>query len=190
MQALLGGTFDPPHVGHLVAAQAALELPGVDRVVFLVAGDPWRKTSHPSSLSPHPSGAKHRLAMTRLAIQDNTAFDLDDRETRRPGPTYTADTLAEFAAEGIERPFLLLGADALADLPHWHEPERIRDLSRIVVAPRPGDDLEDCPYPVLDMPRLAISSTDIRARVRAGRSIRYLVPDPVETYIEEHRLYR
>src|SRR5690606_12979425 len=141
--AILGGTFDPPHLGHLVVAETAREQLRVDQVLWLPAGDPWRKSS-PSS--PLPSPSHHRLAMVRLAIADNPAFAVDDREVRREGPTYTAETLEAMAAEGIQRPYLLLGADALADLPNWHRPDAIRDLARIVIAPRPGDNLAGVDY--------------------------------------------
>lgn len=189
MFALLGGTFDPPHIGHLLAAESALALPGCKRVAFLPAGDPYRKA--PSAASGDaPSPVVHRVAMTRLAIAGNPAFFLDEREVHRAGPTYTADTLQELAAEGTTRPYLVLGADALADLPHWRDPNRIREAAAIVIAPRPGVDLAGCPYPVLDMPAVAISSTDIRRRVRDGLSIRYLVPEEVASYIGQHWLYR
>ncbi len=187
--AILGGTFDPPHLGHLIAAQAALQLPGVDHVSFIPAGDPWRKTDpQPATRISQPSDAQHRLAMVTLAIAGNPAFSLDDREMRRPGSTYTVDTLEELAREGIDQPYLILGADAFADLPNWHRHDELPKLARIVIAPRPG--IEPPPgYPVLDMPALAISSTDIRRRLLAGLPIRYLVPDPVISYIHHHRLY-
>jgi nicotinate-nucleotide adenylyltransferase len=126
--------------------------------------------------------------MVRLAVADNPSFNVDDREVRRPGSTYTVDTLEELAREGFRQPYLILGADAFADLPNWHRHEELPKLARIVIAPRPG--IEPPPgYPVLDMPAIAISSTDIRRRLHAGLPIRYLVPDPVISYIHHHRLY-
>jgi nicotinate-nucleotide adenylyltransferase len=185
--AILGGTFDPPHIGHLVAGEAALQLPGCERVLFVPAGDPYRKAPAPGDAGP--TAAQHRVEMTRLAIADNPGFAVDVHEVTRTGATYTVDTLEVLAAQGVEHPYLVLGADALADMPHWREPARIAVMARIVVAPRPGYELADCPYVVLDMPALAVSSTDIRRRVAEGRSVRYLVTPPVEAYIREHRLY-
>jgi nicotinate-nucleotide adenylyltransferase len=127
--------------------------------------------------------------MTRLAIADNPRFAIDLREVERSGPTYTIDTLVALAAQGVDHPYLVVGPDALADMPHWHEPARIEAMARIVVAPRPGYDVADCPYPPLDMPALAVGSTDIRRRVGSGLSVRYLVAPAVEAYIREHGLY-
>ena len=189
MLAILGGTFDPPHVGHLIIAEAALALPGCERVTLMPAGDPYRKAPIDPNLDA-PSGAIHRLAMTKLAIAGNDAFVVDQRELQRPGPTYTADSLEALATDGMTQPYFIVGADALADMRHWSRPERIRALARIVVAPRPGVDLDGCPYPLLDMPALGVSSTDIRRRVRDGLSLRYLVPDAVAWYIRDHGLYR
>jgi nicotinate-nucleotide adenylyltransferase len=186
---LLGGTFDPPHAGHLVLAECARhQFSG--KVVFMPAGDPWRKTgAEPGSRRVSP--AEHRLAMTRLAVAGNDAFSVDDRETRREGPTYTVETLEELRAEGHGEIVLVLGADALDDLPNWHAPDRIRALATLAVAPRPGAvrRLEQ-DFIAVDMPPLAISATEIRERVATGRPIRYLVPDAVEGYIRQRRLYR
>lgn len=186
---LLGGTFDPPHIGHLILAECAAHQFG-GPVTFLPAGDPWRKTGSAiarAGVSP----AHHRLAMTGLAIAGNPAFLLDDRETRRGGPTYTADTLEEFHAEGHAEIILILGADALDDLPNWHEPERIRSLAIIAVAPRAGSSVPIQPSAIaVDMPPVTISATDLRQRIRSARPIRYMVPAAVEAYISEHGLYR
>jgi nicotinate-nucleotide adenylyltransferase len=133
--------------------------------------------------------AHHRLAMVSLAIATNPRFAVDDRELRREGPTYTVDTLEELAREGTDQPRLILGADALADMARWHRGDELPRLARIVIAPRPGASVPP-EYRRLDMPSMDVSSTDIRRRVREGRSIRYLVPDGVRDYIEEHRLYR
>ncbi len=134
--------------------------------------------------------------MTRLAIDGNDRFVIDEREIGRDGPTYTVDTLETLRAEGHGDIVLLLGQDAVADMPNWKQPERIRELATIAVAAKPlvagatgravnngGGD------PVVDMPPLAVSSTLIRERVREGKPIRYLVPDAVERYIAEHGLY-
>jgi len=191
---IVGGTFDPVHLAHLRLAEDARESFALDEVLFIPAGDPWRKSHR--SISP----AKHRLAMLELAVAGNVDFGISDIELRRSGPTYTADTLAALAAERLDDEFyFIVGVDALTDLPNWHEPERIVEHAILAVAPRelqelnvatlnvPGLAARIEPFP---MPRMDISSTDIRARVAAGRSIRYLVPAEVERYIAEHRLYR
>jgi nicotinate-nucleotide adenylyltransferase len=183
--ALLGGTFDPPHIGHLVLAECARAQFDATRVVFLPAGDPYRKRAR--IVSP----GEHRLAMTRLAVASNPAFSVDDREMRRSGPTYTVDTLEELHAEGTTNVILILGSDAVADMAHWKRPERIRELATIAVAAKPGATLrpEDAEA-VIAMPPLAISSSLIRARVALGEPVRYLAPDAVREYIEQHGLYR
>jgi nicotinate-nucleotide adenylyltransferase len=190
---VLGGTFDPVHTGHLVLAEHAREALGLDIVLFVPAGEPWRKSHR--TITP----AEHRLAMLRLAIEGNEAFGISDVELRREGPSYTADTLAALAGERLDDAFwFILGADALADLPNWHEPERIVQHAVLAVAPREAQDvnatvlnIEDlrARIELFDVPRLDISSTEIRARVGAGRSVRYLVPEAVARYIAEHALY-
>ena len=186
---VLGGTFDPVHLGHLRLAETAREQMGLDRVVFVPAGLPWRKAG--ASIAP----AGHRLSMLRLATACNPAFEVSDLEVAREGPSYTAETLEALAEAhpGAEL-FFLLGEDALADLPNWYQPERIRELATLAVARRPGEPVEaggsNGAVVWLEMPRLEISATEIRDRVRSGLSIRYLVPDAVEKYIREHGLYR
>ena len=197
---LLGGTFDPPHIGHLVLGECARVQFGAGRVFFIPAGDPWRKTaSAPAPLGAAPpehrdvTPVEHRVAMTRLAVASNPAFVVDEREVRRGGPSYTVDTLEELRAEGHRDLVLVLGPDALADLPNWREPERIIQLATLAVAPKPGSPPPVGPVPphiTIDMPPLAVSSTVLRERVAAGKPIRYLVPEEVERYIHEHGLYR
>lgn len=192
---ILGGTFDPVHIGHLVLAQAALEQLALDEVLFVPAGEPWRKAHRAIS------DAEHRVAMLRLAIAGNDGFGLSDIELRRDGPTYTADTLASLAGERLDDAFwFIVGADALTDMPNWHEPERIVRHAMLAVAPRDAQEVNVAALNIdgltadriaqFDAPRLAISSTDIRERIASGRSVRYLVPDGVRAYIEEHKLYR
>ena len=203
---VLGGTFDPVHTGHLILAEHAAEGLGLDMVLFIPAGDPWRKEHKPAPAQP-------RLAMLKLAVEGNDRFGISDIELRRAGPTYTADTLETLAAERLDDEFwFIVGADALADLPNWHEPERILRHATLAVAPRPDElppaasiaasgrtlggagvtatlpGIEDriARFP---MPRIDISSTDIRARIAEGGGIRYLVPDAVRAYITHHRLY-
>ena len=191
---VLGGTFDPPHLGHLVLGECARVQLGLERVYFMPAGDPWRKAGS------GVTSASHRLAMTHLAIADNPDFHLDEREVERIGPTYTVDTLRELHAQGMDDVVLILGSDALADMPAWREPDVITALARLAVAPKGADAGEqawlaaqlglDAPPSVVEMPPLPVSSTLVRERVREGMSIRYLVPATVEEYIEAHGLYR
>lgn len=195
--ALLGGTFDPPHIGHLVLGECVRWQFDCDRVLFVPAGDPYRKTGTDTAENRRAAVAAPRivtpgalrLAMVRLAIAENSCFVADGREVARPGPTYTVDTLRELHAEGCEDLLLVLGSDALADLPNWREPGEIRRLARIVVAAKePG--AQTGPFERVEMPLLHISSTGIRARVAAGEPIRYLVPESVRQFIEHHGLYR
>jgi nicotinate-nucleotide adenylyltransferase len=197
---ILGGTFDPPHLGHLALAEEAREALGLERVVFVPAGRPWQKADR--AVTP----AEIRVEMVERATTGNPAFVVDRREVDRPGPTYTVDTLVELAAAapvGTEH-WLILSAEALAGLRTWRDPEGVLRLARLCVAPR-GVDL-DAAGPVADLlaavpaaadrivvldgPRLAISSTAIRDRVAAGRSIRYLVPDGVIEVVTRYALYR
>ena len=181
---LFGGTFDPPHMGHLVLADSAQEKFG-GSVLFLPAGDPWRKTSRVVA------SAAHRLAMTELAADTNPNFAVDAREVNRSGPSFTVDTLDAFRAEGYQRIVLILGSDALADLPNWKEPDRIREMATLAVASREGRPAPDRPGVIpVSMPTLDISSTMIRGRIAAGHTVRYLVPGAVRDYITHHRLYR
>ncbi|MCI0569418.1 MAG: nicotinate-nucleotide adenylyltransferase [Myxococcaceae bacterium] len=180
---LLGGTFDPPHIGHLVLAEFAWQELG-GRVVFVPAGDPWRKAETPVT------HAEHRVAMTELATDRNPRFAVDVREVQRPGPTYTVDTLEALHGEGHDQIVLLLGADALRDLANWKDPDRIRKLATLAVASRAGREVPaESGIVALGMPTLEVSSTAIRERVAAGKTIRYLVPDAVRDYILHHRLY-
>lgn len=183
---ILGGTFDPIHIAHLHAGETALHGAALDRVLFMPAGDPWQKEDR--ALTP----AARRLEMTRLAIEGVDRFEVDDRETRRDGPTYTIDTLRSFPPE--EELFLILGADAALGLPTWHEWEAVVERAGILVVPRPGVDLglvaETLPSAsMLDMAALDLSSTMIRAMAGEGRPFRFIVPPPVHEYIETTGLY-
>jgi nicotinate-nucleotide adenylyltransferase len=195
---ILGGTFDPPHVAHLAIAEEAREALGLERVVFVPAGQPWQKAAR--AVTPGPI----RLAMVERAIAGNPAFAVDRSEVDRPGPTYTVDTLADLAAResaGTELWFIL-SAEALAGLATWRDPDRVVALAHLCAVPR-GGSADDAAaafrarFPaaaarlvVLDRPRLDLSSTEIRERVRAGRSIRYLVPDGVVDLVRQYALYR
>lgn len=193
---ILGGTFDPPHVAHLVMADQARAQLKLARVFFVPAGQPPHKLDR--ALSP----VEHRVAMTQLAIAGNEGFVISRMDVDRPGPHYTADMLALVQAEhpGDEL-YLVIGSDSLRDLKIWHKPASVVAQARLAVIRRPGAEpdwhvLEEAGPEIsacvdwVDAPRLDISSTDIQRRVRAGLAIRYLVPMPVERYIVEHGLYR
>lgn len=187
---VLGGTFDPIHTGHLLLAEAAREELGLDKVLFVPAGHQWRKEQVDRDIAP----AEHRLAMVELAIADNAAFEASSIEIEREGPSYTAETLAALCMEMSEGElWFIVGADALADMPHWHQVERIFELASVCVAGRPGEgersDMFEDRVSWLAMPEIEISSTDIRERVRAGKSVQYMVPAAVGDYIKQRGLY-
>lgn len=197
---LFGGTFDPPHLGHLALAEWARDRLGLDRVVFMPAGVPPHKRGRALT------GAAHRVAMARLAVGGHRAFAVSTLEARRRGPSFTVDTLRALeAAHPGARLYLLMGADSLDDFASWHEPGAIAKLATLVVAARPGAGEPDAGRPRgrrravrgvpariirLRNPGIELSSSALRARARAGRSLRYLVPDAVAAYIARHRLYR
>jgi len=194
---ILGGTFDPIHHGHLVAAEEAHHQLGLDRVLLLPAGRPPHKPMRP--ISP----VLHRLRMLELAIADKPYFSISRVDVERPGPHYTVDALGLLRAEwGSEVTFFFIeGSDSLADIPTWYQPQRLIELCELAVVERPGSrtrlpQLEE-QLPGLtarihwvQMPYLDISSSDLRARVQAGRPISYLLPPAVEAYILELGLYR
>jgi len=180
---VMGGTFDPIHLGHLVVASQAFHELELDSVMFVPAGQPWQR--------PEFSPAEDRFVMTSLGAALHPGFTVSRMEIDRRGPTYTADTLEAlhgFYGEGLEV-FLLLGSDAAAGLPTWNRSDRVIELSTVVVAHRPGH--EHLPnVRVLHGPELAISASDIRTRVRDGRPIDFLVPAEVARYIAERGLYQ
>ncbi len=198
---MMGGTFDPIHVGHLAIAEEARDALGLDRILFVPAGQPPHKPAGAAA------AAEHRVAMVQLAIAGNRAFELSRIEVDRAGPSYTVDTVEALArggamGEGAPDLTLILSAETFAELPSWHQPERLFDAARVAVVPREGYPAPDpawlaAAFPgregrvdYLEGPRLGLSSTGIRARVASGRSIRYLVPDAVAAYIAENDLYR
>jgi nicotinate-nucleotide adenylyltransferase len=193
---ILGGTFDPIHHGHLAIAEDAREVLGLERVLFVPAGLPPHKRERPVT----PAG--HRLAMVELAIAGNPCFAASRIEVDRDGPSYTADTLEAMHAAGGRDLWFILSGEALAGLPAWHRPARVLELARLAVVPRGGVAAPDPAwieqhfpgradrFTFLSGPLLPISGSVVRRRVAAGRSIRYLVPDPVARYIAEHQLYR
>jgi nicotinate-nucleotide adenylyltransferase len=189
---IFGGTFDPPHVGHLALAEWAREELKLDRVLFVPTGTPPHKRAA-------RTGAAHRLAMTRRAIRGNSAFTVSTMEVRREGPSFTADTVAAVARAhpGAEL-WLLLGADMYATFDSWVRPGEIAALAALAVAPRPGAEAPRASRAAargrgvrwLTNPALEVSSSAVRERARRGASLRYLVPDAVARYLATHRLYR
>jgi len=193
---IFGGTFDPVHLGHLIAAADLRAAIGLDAVLFVPAGKP-----------PHKSDAvisedRHRLAMLELAVAGNPAFRVDPIDMERDGPSYTADLLALLGERlGPADLWFLMGEDSLRDLPTWRTPGRIAELARLGVARRPGIDADldrviaEVPgargrVDLVETPLIGISATDLRARVASGATIAYQVPAAVERYVTEHRLYR
>ncbi|HLJ96257.1 MAG TPA: nicotinate-nucleotide adenylyltransferase [Gemmataceae bacterium] len=197
---VFGGTFDPVHIAHLIIAEACREQAELEQVWFIPAARPPHKQDR--TITPF----MHRVEMLGLAIAGNPAFRIDELEKERPGSSYTVDTLAELQRQhpGVDW-WLILGSDCLPDLPHWREPARIAQSAGFVVWERPG-----CPswppeklqaeiglpadhhlrFCAAHGPLVDISSSDLRQRAAAGRSLRYLVPRAVECYIETHHLYR
>lgn len=193
---IMGGTFDPIHNGHLVAAEQAKGDLGLDMVLFVPAGSPAFKQDR------DVTSAEDRFAMTLLATAENPDFIASRLEIDREGITYTADTLQVLRDHYPEevRLYFITGADAILDIVAWHEAERIASLATLVGATRPGYDLEAArrvisgsaiPFDVfyLEVPALAISSSHLRRRVAAGQSVRYLTADAVAGYIRKHHLY-
>jgi nicotinate-nucleotide adenylyltransferase len=192
---ILGGTFNPPHVGHLICASEAYVQLGLDRVIVMPARIPPHK---PVEDEPGP---QYRLELCRVAVQGDERFEVSDLECKRSGPSYTVDTLVELHAQRPDSEFfLIVGGDIAAGLPSWHQPERVLSLAMLAVAKRRGTSRRAVVEALhalkggerarfFRMPRIAISSTMLRDRVRAGQSIRYYVPDAVAAYIERHHLY-
>jgi nicotinate-nucleotide adenylyltransferase len=185
-----GGTFDPPHVGHLLLAADACDALELDRLIFVPAGAQPFKVETP----PVASG-RDRLEMVRIAASDDAHYAVDDAEINRKGLSYTVDTLEQLAGRyrGAEL-FLLLGQDALAGFAGWRDPERIRALATLAVMARSGGD-ESRPSSVegvvsVSTRRVDVSSTEIRERLRVGKSIKGFVPEGVERFIEARGLYR
>lgn len=193
---LYGGTFDPIHLGHLVLAECCREQAQLDQVWFLPAAAPPHK---PDTATP----AEQRAEMTELGTAGHLQFRVDRTELKRSGRSYTVDTLRTLAEQRPDCEFLLLmGADAVHDLPEWRQPEVILELAQIVAVNRSGHkplELNQLPaigaqnmadrVQIVSMPEIAISSSEIRERIRSGRSIRYLVPRAVEVFIESHAVY-
>jgi nicotinate-nucleotide adenylyltransferase len=194
---ILGGTFNPPHVGHLICAQEAYLQLELDRVILMPARIPPHK-----AVEEEP-GAEHRLELCRLAVKgDEQRFEVSDLEMTRTGPSYTVDTLQELHSRAQDNEFfLIVGGDIAAGLPKWRQPERVLSLATLAVAKRRGTpqaEVEEALRSLrggerarfFEMPTIGLSSTMLRRRVRSGTPIKYLVPDAVASYIDHHRLYR
>jgi nicotinate-nucleotide adenylyltransferase len=185
----MGGTFDPIHHGHLVAASEVAGLFELDEVVFVPTGQPWQKSER--GVSP----AEDRYLMTVIATASNPRFSVSRVDVDRGGPTYTIDTLTDLRREHPDTElFFITGADALAQIVGWRDNEKLFQLAHFVGVTRPGYQLADADLPqgavsLVEVPALAISSTDCRDRVRRGRPVWYLVPDGVVQYIEKRGLY-
>lgn len=192
---IMGGTFDPIHYGHLVTAEEALHQFALDEVLFVPTGQPWMKEH--GSVSP----AEDRYLMTVIATASNPRFRVSRLEVDREGTTYTVDTLRSLRTEigdGADL-FFISGADAILEIFQWKDPDELFALAHFIAATRPGYDIDvfEATAPtslpgvsVMNIPALAISSTDVRDRVAAGRPIRYLVPEGVNSYVAKAGLYR
>lgn len=193
---LFGGTFDPPHVGHLILASEAKSQLELNRVLWTVTPDPPHKQDQTIT------SLEHRLAMVKLAIEDNPSFVLSDVELNRPGPHYTIDTIKLLAEQNPDAEIVpIIGGDSLNDLPTWHEPKEIIYAAHWVgVMRRPGEETnlqaleQELPgisskVHYVEAPLLEIASSEIRSRVAKGKPFRYYLPEPVYEYIEKHHLY-
>lgn len=187
---VMGGTFDPIHHGHLVAASEVASLFHLDEVVFVPTGRPWQKTDQ------KVSAAEDRYLMTVIATVSNPQFSVSRIDVDRPGRTYTIDTLRDLATEhGDADIFFITGADALSQIFSWRDAEELFSLAHFIGVTRPGHTLADPGFPeggvsLVEVPALAISSTDCRERVAKGEPVWYLVPDGVVRYIDKRKLYR
>lgn len=188
---VMGGTFDPIHHGHLVAASEVAASFRLDQVVFVPTGTPWQKADRPIS------AAEDRYLMTVIATASDPRFSVSRVDIDRPGPTYTLDTLRDLQAAlpDAGELYFITGADALAQLLSWRDVDALFALAHFVGVTRPGHELADPGLPegevsLVEVPALAISSTDVRARVATGRPIDYLVPEGVARYVAKRGLYR
>jgi nicotinate-nucleotide adenylyltransferase len=185
----MGGTFDPIHNGHLVAASEVAHQFGLDEVIFVPTGHPWQKGDR------DVSRGEDRYLMTVVATASNPRFTVSRVDIDRPGPTYTADTLTDLHAEHPDAElFFITGADALSQILTWHRLDELFRLAHFIGVTRPGYELADAHLPdgavtLIEVPAMSISSTDCRRRVAEGRPIWYLVPEGVVQYISKHRLY-
>lgn len=186
----MGGTFDPIHHGHLVAASEVASAFGLDEVIFVPTGQPWQKID--SAVSP----PEHRYLMTVIATASNPGFTVSRVDIDREGPTFTIDTLRDLAAQRFDAElYFITGADALAQILSWKDVDELFTLAHFIGVTRPGHALDDTGLPadrvsLMEVPAMAISSTDCRGRVARGEPVWYLVPDGVVQYIAKYGLYR
>lgn len=187
---VLGGTFDPIHLGHLVTAEQVAETLGLDQVLVVPAGRPWQK-------SPQiVTDARHRVAMVDLAVADNDLLTISQVDVDRPGATYAVDTLRDLARQFPEAELMfIVGADALQGFGTWREPDAVLRAAHLVAVTRPGFPLATANLPsesftTVTVTGVDVSATECRRRARLGQSLRYIVPDPVRCYITTHRLYQ
>jgi nicotinate-nucleotide adenylyltransferase len=187
---VMGGTFDPIHHGHLVAASEVADRFGLDEVIFVPTGQPWQKSERVVSR------AEDRYLMTVVATASNPSFSVSRVDIDRDGPTYTVDTLTDLAAEYPDaRLFFITGADALSQILSWHKYDTMFELAHFIGVTRPGyalgnDHLPAGSVTLVEVPAMSISSTDCRQRVAGGHPVWYLVPDGVVQYISKRNLYR
>ena len=187
---IMGGTFDTIHNGHLVAASEVAHRFNLDQVLFVPTGQPWQKEQH------NVTDAEHRYLMTVIATAADARFEVSRVDIERPGPTFTVDTLKDLRLQfGAELElFFITGADALSKILTWRDHEAVVEMAHLIGVTRPGHKLQNPGLPsevitLMEIPALAISSTDVRARVAKSEPIRYIVPDGVSFYIKKHRLY-
>ncbi|MEN6521518.1 MAG: nicotinate-nucleotide adenylyltransferase [Armatimonadota bacterium] len=192
---IIGGTFDPIHLGHLIIAEEARYQFQLDRVIFIPAGVPPHKPDRPIT------DKEHRFDMTVLATEDNPAFEVSRIEIDRSGPSYAVDTLAELKKiyGNNTRLFFIIGADAILEILTWYKPEKLRCMCRFIATTRPGYRLSDVKKKLpeeyleritfMDAPGVNVSATDLRNRAASGRPIKYMVPKAVEDYITDNKLY-
>ena len=194
---IMGGSFDPIHLAHLVVANEVLNIYNLDEIIFVPTGNP-----------PHKQGLKadsfHRLMMVNMAVLTNDKFSVSDIEIKNPEKSYTLNTLREFHRLHANTEFYFItGTDAVIDIPNWHEPEELLKLCRVIAVSRPGISMEEVKnkiceiqknlngnIEILQVPMLQISSTDIRERFKTGISAKYLLPESVERYIIKNELYQ
>ena len=191
---IYGGSFNPPHMGHLIVCESVRSQLGLDKVIFVPSATPPHKKDLRLAL------AEVRLEMTKLAVAGNPAFTVSDAEVRRGGTSYTVDTLMEIKKENPQdRLHLIIGADNWIEFDTWKSPEQILDLTDIVVMTRPGFAVDRHAHPppgqsgrnvrFVEVPQIGISGTMIRLNIKSRRSIKYLVPPDIEGYIQKHALY-
>lgn len=188
-----GGSFNPIHVGHLICARAVAEAMGFERIVLIPSAAPPHKPHDKAMAFP-----EHRLTMCRIAVEGDGQFEVDDIELRRSGPSYTVDTVRELKARGWGKVSWLIGADMLATLPEWYEPEMLVREARLIVMTRPGSEINLNALPtwcrpadrdVVEAPLIQISASQVRERLARGQSVRWMIPPGVEEYIRQRGLY-